>query len=156
MPSDLRVRAAVAVTGGALTVAAAAGLPLAAATAPLALGTAALARTVARARGGGAVALLAVLSLAACAVVPGSTLGAWQGLAVAVTLAAYLCALEVQETRSRLPAATREAAGAVVAAAALAALFLLPSAAAVWLVPVGLATLVACFAAAVSGTGRRP
>jgi hypothetical protein len=155
-PAVLRVRAAVALTGSAALVAGAAGLPLLAAVVPLVLGATALGCTVTGRPGAGAVAPLAVLSLAACTLLPGARFGAAQALALAVALVAYFGALEVRDSVSRMPAVIREATGAFVVAAAIAALFLLPAATAVWLVPVGLGTVVIAFAVALSGAGSRP
>lgn len=155
-PRFVRARpaAAVLVTGAGLLAGAAAGLPWAWAVPALGLGGAALAVSVARkGRGGTAVAVVAVVGLAACAVVPGGHLGPLWALAVAAALAPYLAALTVYDIGSGWREVSRQVVEAAAVAGAAAALLALPAVATPWLVTVGLVAVVLAFAAA---TGRLP
>ncbi|SFE47140.1 hypothetical protein SAMN05216251_103217 [Actinacidiphila alni] len=155
MTSGPAARTAVSVSGGVLLVVAVAGLPRAIAGALLIIGAALLMRTVAGDRGGDTVAGLAVVSFAAAFVVPGGHSSTAQALVVSAATITYIAALDVQEVRSRASATCRAVVGALAVTCVLAVVLLLPSADAVWAVPVGLAALVTAFAGAITGTGGR-
>ncbi|MER7967529.1 hypothetical protein ABTX35_00675 [Streptomyces sp. NPDC096080] len=147
---------AVVVTGTGLLAAATAGLPWPWAVPVLTGAALCLITGVGRAgRGATALPLFGIVGLTACAVVPGGHLSVLWALLAAVATVAYLTACQARTAGLRHKRVPRAALGAVVVAAATAALTVLSAPTAAWLLPVGLTGCVLAFVLALTGVGGR-